>query len=68
MPVNIYEVVSGCEEELPDEDSRYLFASAGVREKDETWVYARLQSLAADGRVAQISRGRWTITRPETPR
>ncbi len=24
-----------------------------------TWVYARLQAHAADGRVTQISRGRW---------
>ena len=33
-----------------------------------TWVYARLQTLAADGRVTQISRGRWTVTaEPETP-
>jgi DNA-binding GntR family transcriptional regulator len=29
-----------------------------------TWVYARLQELAADGRVSQISRGRWTVAEP----
>ena len=40
--MNIYEVANGCEEELPDGETRYLFASAAVREKDETWVYARL--------------------------
>ncbi len=28
------------------------------------WVYARLQELAADGRVSQISRGRWTVAEP----
>ena len=32
-----------------------------------TWVYARLQELAADGRVTQISRGRWTVTDRRSP-
>ena len=36
-----------------------LMAATG---KGRTWVYARLQTLAADGRVTQISRGRWTVT------
>ncbi len=36
--------------------------------RGRTWAYARLQALAADGRITQISRGRWTITEPETPR
>jgi S-DNA-T family DNA segregation ATPase FtsK/SpoIIIE len=36
--------------------------------RGRTWVYARLQALAADGRISQIGRGRWTITKPETPR
>ena len=31
-------------------------------------VYARLQALAAEGRAAQISRGRWAVTEAETSR
>ena len=44
---------------------RDLMAATG---KGRTWVYARLQMLAADGRVTQISRGRWIVAEPETPR
>ena len=36
--------------------------------RGRTWVYARLQSFAAAGRVTQISRGRWIVADPETPR
>ena len=44
---------------------RDLMAATG---KGRTWIYARLQEHAADGRVVQISRGRWTVTRePEIP-
>jgi S-DNA-T family DNA segregation ATPase FtsK/SpoIIIE len=42
-----------------------LMAATG---KGRTWVYARLQTLAVDGRVTQISRGRWTVGDPESPR
>jgi S-DNA-T family DNA segregation ATPase FtsK/SpoIIIE len=42
-----------------------LMAATG---KGRTWVYARLQMLAADGRVTQISRGRWIVAEPEKPR
>jgi S-DNA-T family DNA segregation ATPase FtsK/SpoIIIE len=38
---------------------RELMTSTGM---GRTWVYARLQELAADGRATQISRGRWTVT------
>ena len=44
---------------------RELMTATGM---GRTWVYARLQELAAEGRVAQISRGRWAVTEPETPR
>ena len=32
-----------------------------------TWVYARLQDLAVDARVTQVSRGRWTVTDRKRP-
>ena len=40
--MNVYEVVSACEEELPGGKTRKLFASAEVQAKDEHWVYGRL--------------------------
>jgi hypothetical protein len=41
--MNIYEVVDGCEEELPNGRTRKWFASAVVQQKDEYWVYRKLQ-------------------------
>ena len=39
---------------------RELMTATGM---GRTWVYARRQELAADGRASQVSRGRWTVTR-----
>ena len=45
---------------------RELMTATGM---GRTWVYARLQEYAADGRVTQISRGRWIVAgEPATPR
>lgn len=41
--MNIYEVVSDCEQDLPNGKTRKLFASAVVQAKDEAWVYRKLQ-------------------------
>src|SRR5688572_14463401 len=47
--MNVYEVVSACEEELPGGKSRKLFASAKVQAKDEHWVYGRLAATRPSG-------------------
>ena len=47
--MNVYEVVSACEEELPGGKSRKVFASAVVRAKDEYWVYSRLTGTHPSG-------------------
>jgi S-DNA-T family DNA segregation ATPase FtsK/SpoIIIE len=54
-------------ENAPVEGSsvRDLMTATG---KGRTWVYGRLQTLAADGRVTQLSRGRWIVAEPEKPR
>jgi len=44
---------------------RELMTTVGM---GRTWVYARLQELAADGRIVQVSRGRWTVAEPGMPR
>src|SRR5687768_14269731 len=43
-PMNVYEVASACDEELPNGKTRKLFASAQVQPKEEYWVYSRLAS------------------------
>jgi DNA segregation ATPase FtsK/SpoIIIE, S-DNA-T family len=42
-----------------------LMAATGM---GRSWVYARLQAHAAAGRVTQITRGRWVLAEPHTPR
>jgi S-DNA-T family DNA segregation ATPase FtsK/SpoIIIE len=44
---------------------RELMTGTGM---SRTWVYARLQDLAADGRITQVGRGRWAVSEPEKPR
>jgi len=41
--MNIYEIVSGCEEELPNAKVRKLFASVKFQTKDEMWLVMELQ-------------------------
>ena len=41
--MNIYEVVSGCERELPNGKVRKLFASAELGTKDQEWLTGELQ-------------------------
>ena len=48
-----------------DRSVRELMTTTGM---GRTWVYERLQTLAIDGRVTQVSRGRWTVTDSETPK
>ena len=43
LAMNIYEIVSGCEEELPNGKVRKLFASVTFQPKDEMWLLRELQ-------------------------